>query len=80
MAETKKKTHADLQPRGMCPALLMKQMLTHSMDDEVHDQRRSPGDGYYWCAKTCTPVGPDDELVHPSRCLPQRRCWDGPQA
>jgi hypothetical protein len=73
-------THEDLIPRGMCPALLMKHILTHSLDERVHDGRQWPGDGCYWCAKTCTCVGPDDEIVHPRDCGPSRRCYDGPQA
>lgn len=80
MAETERKTHEDLIPRGMCPSLVMKQIVTHSMEDEVHDGREDPGDGYYWCARTCTPVGPDDELVHPRACLPGRPCYQGPAA
>lgn len=81
MSETRQKTHRDLVPRGMCPSLMMKRMLTLGMDEPVHDDRRWPGDGYYWCSKTCTPVGPDDELVHPKDCGPRRSCYDGlPQA
>lgn len=77
---TTKKTHRDLLPKHACPSLLMKHLLAHGLDDAVHDGRRSPGDGYYWCALTCTCVGPDDEVVHPSRCVPGRSCHDGPQA
>lgn len=76
MNETRK-THKDLVPRGMCTALTMKAMWTGRMDEEVHDDREWPGDGYYLCSKTCTPVGPDDELVHPKACRPGRSCWDG---
>ncbi|MBK8097731.1 MAG: hypothetical protein IPK26_11525 [Planctomycetes bacterium] len=79
MAQTQK-THRQLLPRGLCPALLMKHILTHSLDDVVTDERQWPGDGYYWCSKTCTCVGPDDEVVHPKTCLPGRRCYDGPQS
>jgi hypothetical protein len=74
------KTHADLLPKGLCPAFLMKHMLTHSLEDRVWDQRQDAGDGFFWCAKTCTCVGPDDELVEPRRCLPGRSCYDGPRA
>jgi hypothetical protein len=73
-------THRDLLPKGLCPSMLLKHLLTHGLDDRVHDNRQSPGDGYYWCAKTCTCVGPDDEIVHPSSCGPGRSCHDGPQA
>jgi len=74
------KTHRDLLPKDLCPSMLMKHLLTHSLDDRVYDNRESPGDGYYWCAKTCTCVGPDDEIVHPSACVPGRSCHAGPQA
>jgi len=77
VTETKNKTHRDLVPRGMCPALMMKRMLTLGMDEAVYDARQWPGDGYYWCTKTCTPVGPDDEVVHPKDCMPGRSCYDG---
>ncbi|MBL9076652.1 MAG: hypothetical protein JNL08_04060 [Planctomycetes bacterium] len=78
--EIRPKTHQDLLDRQACPSLLMKHILTHGLDEVVHDERRSPGDGYYWCARTCTCVGPDDQVVHPSRCGPSRACYDGPQA
>lgn len=73
-------THRDLLPRDMCPALRMKHILTHSLDEVVHDGRQVPGDGHYWCVKTCTCVGPDDEHVRPHDCVPGRACYDGPQA
>ena len=78
--EPKPKTRAELLPAGACPSLLWKHLLTHGLDEPVRDDRAFPGDGYYWCARTCTCVGPDDAVVHPSRCLPGRECHDGPQA
>ena len=78
--DTKKPlTHRDLIPRGMCPSLMMKQILTNALDDVVWDDRDYPGDGYYWCLCTGRDVGPDDELVVPDTCLPGRRCYEGPQ-
>ena len=77
MSEHKQKTHQDLMPQDACPSLLMKHILTHSMADVVYDDREEPGDGYYWCAKTCTTVGPDDELVAPKTCRSSRSCYDG---
>jgi hypothetical protein len=77
--ERKLKTHQDLLPKAICPAFLMKHILTHSLNDAVYDDRKWPGDGHYWCAKTCTCIGPDDEHVHPSTCLPARSCYDGPK-
>ena len=72
------RTHQDLVPKNLCPSMLMKHLLTHSMGDRVYDNRQWPGDGYYWCARTCTCVGPDDEVVHPKDCQPGRKCYDGP--
>lgn len=72
-------THRSLLPPGLCPALVMKQMLTNSLDEVVTDGREWPGDGYYWCLRTSRNVGPDDELVHPRDCRIGRGCWDGPQ-
>jgi hypothetical protein len=72
-----KRTHRSLIPKGMCPSLVFKQMLTFGLDDEVHDDRKEPGDGYPWCLRTCRNVGPDDELVKPSTCLPGRSCYEG---
>lgn len=74
------KTHRDLLPQYPCPSLSMKHILTHSLADVVYDDRELPGDGYYWCTRTCTPVGPDDELVSPRTCCPGRACYDGPSA
>lgn len=72
------RTHRDLLPPDLCPALMMKQILVHGLDDRIWDDgRKYPGDGYYWCQKTCTPVGPDDELVDIDTCRAGRPCWDG---
>jgi hypothetical protein len=71
------KTHQDLMPKYACPSLLLKHLLTHGLGERVHDDRQWPGDGHYWCAKTCTVVGPDDEIVHPKDCQPGRRCYAG---
>jgi hypothetical protein len=79
MNDAQKKTHRELLGRQSCPSLVMKHLLTHSLDDLVHDGRSSPGDGYYWCARTCRAVGPDDEVVHPARCNAERGCFDGPR-
>jgi len=76
----KQKTHEDLMHPQACPSLLMKHILTNSMADVVYDDREQPGDGYYWCARTCTVVGPDDEVVAPKTCCPGRSCYDGPRA
>lgn len=73
------KTHADLMPRHVCPSLLMKHIVTHGLAEPIYDDRVDPGDGYYWCARTCRPVGPDDELVFPRACVPGRSCFAGPQ-
>ena len=77
--DTNAKTHRDLLPKSLCPSLLMKQILTHSLDDRVSNERQWPGDGYWWCSRTCTCVGPDDEIVHPKDCVPGRSCYDGPK-
>jgi hypothetical protein len=72
------RTHRDLLPRDVCPALMMKQILVHGLDDRIWDDGRShPGDGYSWCQKTCTQVGPDDEIVGADQCRPGRACWHG---
>ena len=73
----KPRTHRDLMPRDICTSLMMKHILTHGLDEVVHDDRDWPGDGYCWCRRTCTPVGPDDELAGPGSCRPARACWRG---
>jgi hypothetical protein len=78
--EPKTKTHEDLMPRGLCPSMRLKHMLTHSLQDPMSTERKWPGDGYYWCTRTCNCVGPDDELVNPGACLPGRACYAGPAA
>ena len=80
MATTpRRKTHRDLLPPDLCPSLMMKQILTGGLDEPIHDDRQWPGDGYYWCLRTCRDVGPDDELVNPGACRGGRGCWDGPR-
>ena len=75
--EHPKVTHRSLIPKGMCPSLVMKQMLTFGLGEEIHDARTEPGDGYYWCLRTCKNIGPDDELVLPSQCVAGRKCYEG---
>lgn len=72
-----KRTHRDLLPKDACSSLMMKHILTHSLDDVVFDDRTYPGDGYAWCLKTCREVGPDDEVVRAHTCRPGRPCWEG---
>ena len=75
------RTHRDLLPPDLCPALMMKQILVHGLDDRIWDDGRTyPGDGYYWCQKTCTQIGPDDELVEVGTCRAGRACWHGLEA
>ena len=68
------KTHRDLMPEDLCPYLVMKQILTHSLDDVIDDDRDAPGDGFYWCQLTLHDIGPDDEIVHPNSCRTGRPC------
>ena len=75
----KPRTHRELLHKHLCPSLAMKQRLTHSLDQQIHDDRTMPGDGHYWCLRTCLLIGPDDELAQPDTCLPGRSCYDGPQ-
>ena len=72
------KTHRDLLPKYLCPSLMMKQILISALDDPVYDDREEAGDGYCWCAQTCRDVGPDDQLVSPNMCGPQRSCFQSP--
>ena len=75
------RTHRDLLPKDTCPALMFKQILVHGLDERVWDEARvTPGDGYFWCQRSCTPVGPDDELVTVETCRPPRPCWHGLEA
>ena len=46
MTAKKEVTHRDLTPKHLCPAMIMKPMLTHGMDDVVRDGREWPGDGH----------------------------------
>lgn len=73
----KTRTHRDLLPKDACTSLMMKHILTHSLDDKVFDDRTYPGDGYAWCMKTCREVGPDDEVVRAATCRRGRPCWEG---
>jgi hypothetical protein len=75
-----RRTHRDLLPADVCPSLLFKALLTGTLDHEVGEERTYPGDGYFWCARTSTPVGVDDELVFPDACRPGRGCYEGIEA
>ncbi|MBK8974507.1 MAG: hypothetical protein IPM29_01135 [Planctomycetes bacterium] len=73
----RRRTHRELLPRDLCPHLMMKQILVHGLDQTIFDDRQYPGDGYHWCQRTCTPVGPDDELADIDVCRPGRGCFGG---
>jgi len=73
-------THRMLLPEDICPSFFFKARLTGQLDDPIAPHRTIPGDGYYWCKRTCTPVGPDDELVLPKACVSGRSCWEGIEA
>ena len=70
-------THRDLLPKNVCPHLMMKQVLISALDDPIYDERDEAGDGYNWCARTCTEIGPDDRPCRPNHCVPGRACYDG---
>lgn len=75
--EAPRQTHRDLLPRDACPQLMLKHVLTGDIDAPVYDSRAVPGDGHFWCLRTCEAVGPDDGLCDPSDCRPGRRCYEG---
>ena len=33
----------------------------------------------YWCLRTMSPAGPDDNYVHIARCAPGRKCYEKPE-
>lgn len=72
-----RRTHRDRLPKDLCPALSMKQALTHGLDDVVWDDREHPGDGYFWCRHTCTQVGRDGGIADVDTCRPGRACYEG---
>lgn len=78
--EPRRVTHRDLIPFDLCPSLMMKQILTHGLDDPVWDDRQHPGDGYYWCLRTCREIGPDDAVASPEACRSGRACHRGMQS
>ncbi len=51
------------------------QVLTGATDDA--NQGEIPFAADCWCECTCTMVGPDDELVTPESCTPDRSCFTG---
>jgi hypothetical protein len=37
---------------------------------------RTSATAQYWCLHTMLQIGPDDDLVTPDRCLPDRACFE----
>ena len=75
--ENKTRTHRALIPEDVCQLLAYKQLVTHMLDDEVYDDRQDPGDGYFWCQRSCYELGPDGNVVETKSCRKGRSCWEG---
>ena len=60
-----------------CQHLRTKKMFTGATADEAfaekHDEHVTPC--HYWCNRTQTAVGVDDQPVHKNVCTPSRTCF-----
>ncbi len=57
-----------------CAHLRWKGMFVEA---EMDPEFCGPGDGFYWCERTMTCLGPDGQLARPDRCTPERSCHPG---
>jgi len=67
---------SSIKPR-LCRHLRTKKMFIPALEEEmIAELNRPHADGYYWCNRTCTEIGLDDELVGPNACKPGRCCFE----
>ena len=61
-----------------CQHLRTKKMFTGATADEAfadkHDEHVTPC--HFWCNRTQTAVGVDDQPVHKNVCTPSRTCFE----
>ena len=62
----------------VCQHLRTKKMFIPALADDafVEKQDESASPCHYWCNRTMTEVGVDDQAVHPQGCNPQRSCFE----
>jgi hypothetical protein len=58
-----------------CRFLRTKKMYIPALHLEG-DPRRETGTAQFWCLKTMTGVGPDNDLVRGAACRSGRPCWE----
>ncbi len=64
-------------PWTPCRFLRTKRMYIPALADGALDQVQDPNDqSFYWCNKTLSALGRDDNSVHPCLCQPGRTCHE----
>ena len=62
----------------LCKHLRTKKMFTGFSAEESfaekHDEHVTPN--HFWCNRTQTVVGPDDQAAHKETCTPGRSCFE----
>jgi hypothetical protein len=61
-----------------CKNLRTKKMFIPHPEPNTEPTGTEPagGSSHFWCNRTLTEVGADDQPVHPSCCKPGRRCFE----
>ena len=73
--ETEKSSSSS--PWTPCRFLRTKRMYIPALADGALDQKQDPNDqSFYWCNKTLSALGRDDNQVHPCLCQPGRSCHE----
>jgi len=62
---------------SICRHLRTKRMYIPALADGALEGDSTSGDqSFYWCNKTLTALGVDDNPVHPCVCRPDRSCHE----
>lgn len=59
----------------LCRRLRWKGLFVDAEPDETVPDA---SDGYCWCARSMTCLGPDGAVAERQACVPGRRCWESP--
>lgn len=61
----------------LCKCLRTKKMFIPEHEaDALAEQSELDAGAFYWCNRTLSETGPDDQPAHLRTCIPSRKCFE----
>jgi hypothetical protein len=61
----------------VCRCLRTKKMFIPEHEADALTEQPEPGaEAFYWCNRTLSETGPDDQPAHLRTCIPGRKCFE----